>query len=696
MNTAEARKILGLRPDESPDAHLEEFQKARERIAEMVRAAPNQTLEDRYRAGLVEFDEALAAIKAAGNPAPALKPRRLPRGKSQENPAPESAGTPKSAEIFPSAPLLSLSPEKTPATIVAAEIPDKQSTENAGEKPSVEPKEAPVIDLPELVPPRRKNRLATAFVWFFILLLAGAGSGYYYLRHKQERETKTRMQITRLDKIGTAHVQSRRWQEAAEAFAEIRRLDAKSETARIGEAAIRAGMEEEQTQFIGYWNGQALAELDAGRLEEAEKAIRMVTARFSDQPETKEIAAKISVARSRQARSENLAKLMVHLQSREWETAAGIARKMAEGDPEDTQAQELLKEAEAGIAKQVADKKRAAELFASAKELDQGTFDQQAVDWLREALALTPEHAEAKALLEKFSSYTKTLRVPGDFPTPEKAVAVARGSDRIVIGEISWQGTLVVNSPLVIEGAGPEKTIVSADPAAGSAISFGPGAKGARVSGISFAHTRMLTEPGERFSTALVRSGGVLFSNCRFKDSSGHGLVVIDGGKAEANRCQFDGNTWNGAAAIGKNSTLEVRDSEATGNFENGFEAWSGAGAVILNTRCHDNSRNGIHLDPQSADIRIEGNRLTANREFGIVITSGTKGIIANNHVGGNLLGGIVVRKAAGAVQVRENEALKNHGPGIVLDRSLRSADYASNRANGNTPEEVSTVDLSQ
>ena len=62
MTLTEARKILGLGPAEDPSPHLAEFKDAREHIAAMVRSAPNETLAERYQKGLVEFDQALAAI----------------------------------------------------------------------------------------------------------------------------------------------------------------------------------------------------------------------------------------------------------------------------------------------------------------------------------------------------------------------------------------------------------------------------------------------------------------------------------------------------------------------------------------------------------------------------------------------------------------------------------------------------------
>ena len=62
MTLSAACNILGLSPDEDPRPHLAEFRSARDRIAEMVRSATDETTANRYREGLSEFDQALAAI----------------------------------------------------------------------------------------------------------------------------------------------------------------------------------------------------------------------------------------------------------------------------------------------------------------------------------------------------------------------------------------------------------------------------------------------------------------------------------------------------------------------------------------------------------------------------------------------------------------------------------------------------------
>lgn len=637
MTLSEARKILGIAPDEDPRPHLAEFKLARERIAEMVRTAPNEAIGARYQVGLMEFDRALASVQES------LEDQGL------------------------AAPPVPVTP---PVKAVAKET-------------------AAPVTLP--APPPRKSRALSYLAWFFVILVGAVGGGFLYLRNEEDKKVREQIRITQLDKIGSLYVQNRRWQEAADAYREIEELSPGSEIAGIGRRSIEAGMEEEQNQYIGYWTGQAIAELEAGRINEADAAIQKITGvpRYADNAEAKSIAARIAEARLRQSRDNWLAETRAHLHASRWQEAKTTAGKILAADPADTEAKELAADADAGLAKQKADKERSVKLLADARLLDKGAFDQQAADWLREAVALDPSNTAAKELLEKFSSYTKTIRVPQDFPTPAQAIAAARGNDRIVLGELRWQGTLLINSPLVIEGTGPGKTIVQCAPTAGSAIVIGPGAKGARVSGITFSHTTMITENGDRFPAALVRGGDAQFTDCQFRDSGGHGLAVVEGGRAIASRCRFQGNTWNGAAIIGAKSNLDARDCEILENFSHGIEIWSAASATITGSRCEGNGRNGIHAGDKTGEIVITGSRLLANREFGILLGGGNKGSVMKNTVTGNLLGGIVVRGPAAAVAVKGNEVSRNLGPGLILEKGVSPAAYTGNTLTGNARNEL-------
>jgi hypothetical protein len=294
-------------------------------------------------------------------------------------------------------------------------------------------------------------------------------------------------------------------------------------------------------------------------------------------------------------------------------------------------------------------------------------------------------------MYEKMASYTRTFRVPGDFATPAEALAGARDRDRIILAEQTWKGPLVVNAAVELQGAGSGKTIIECPPAAGCAITIGPDAKAARVTGISFRHETFLADGTERFAAALVRGGGAVFGDCHFSNASGHGLAVIEHGEVIASRCRFSENGWNGAAAIGAGCLLEVRDSEALGNFQHGIESWDGAAVTLVNNRCENNSRNGIHADNGTAAAIIEGNQLIANREFGLVLGSAGSGKITGNAARANLLGGFVIRAAAGAVPVTGNQATLNQGPGLVLEKGLSADAYSANTMTQNHSGQIVT-----
>ncbi|MCP5533747.1 MAG: right-handed parallel beta-helix repeat-containing protein [Akkermansiaceae bacterium] len=654
MTFPEARKVLGLGPDEDPRPHLEEFKAARERIAEMVRGAPNETLGLRYQQGLMEFDQALAAVyehlEILG-----LSPKR--ERITEDMPvAPPAATEPAREE--------SVRPAAKPAT---SETPDDVKVEAA---------------------PRR-SRAPAFFLWFLVFLIGGVGGALLYVKNERDKELRRMARITYLEREGAVFIDNRRWQDAEASFDEIERLDPGSEIARMGRRSIEAGMAEEQKQFIGYWTGQAIAELDAGRIDEADAAIRQITSRFPNEAEAAPIVARIAEARDLQSRDRRLDQIRALIAAREWDQALASAGTMLTENQTDEDAKALLAEAESGRARHQENLRKAADLYEQAKQKDAGRFDQEALDWLREAVSLDPENGEIRGLFEKMSSYTRTLRIPDDFATPAEALAEARENDRIVLGEGSWKGPLVLTAGVVFEGTEAGKTIIECPPDGGSALTIGPDCKGARISGITIRHESIQLTGNDRFSAALVRGGAASFIDCRFIDASGHGLAVIEKGEALVQRCEFRDNGWNGAAAIGDGAVLEVRESESTGNFENGFEAWNGAALTLVRNRCSDNSRNGIHVDTRSATAQLQGNQLSGNREFGIVLSSAGGGEVVRNIARGNLLGGIVIRRPAASLTISGNEAASNQGPGLVLETGVSPDSIVDNKVSKNKGGEV-------
>ena len=660
MTLTEARKVLGLGPDEDPRPQLAEFRAMRERIAEMVRAAPNDELARRYQDGLVEFDRALAAVREYLE-ALGLIPR-LADVKVEEAPPVDrgdsdfKADNPLSGQVVPR----------------AVSVAERDFSEEENPEPST-------------------ARVLRFALWFLIVLSVLGFGGWAYLEMEEEERISRNARIAFLERQGANFIENRRWPEAAEAFDEIKDIDPESNLILLGRRSIEAGMAEEQNQFIGYWKGEAIAAFEAGRWDDSEKAAKQVLDKYPEENETKALIARIAEAKREEERVAAYAAIRALIAKREFDAAISAARMLADKDGD---AAPLLREAQAAKEKAAADRLAARDLMAQAAAMDDGEFDPIALELMREALSLAPDDAEVAARYEKMAAYTRTIRIPGDFKTIQEALASARDRDRLVIAEGIWEGPLLIPAALELEGV-PGKTIIQCAADAGSVITFAPGVKGARVGGLTLRHLSF-DAGAERFSLALVRGAEVDFSDCRFEQGSGHGIVITGGGHGRVLRCHFSENGWNGIAVMGPDSLLVAEGNTLDGNFQNGIEAWDSASVILSKNKCTGNSRNGIHLDCGSASATITGNTLTGNREFGMVLSAAGGGEATGNTMGKNFLGGMVIKPDASKVAVKDNVLTDNEGPGLALGKGLSGDTYTANQVTGNKGGEIlKDVDLS-
>jgi len=628
---------------------MAEFAAARERIAELVRTAPNETIALRYQDGLIDFDRALAALR-----------------EDLEKEDPEVA---KRDEWMRAA--RGSDVDETPAAKPSAK--DELSAEEALAELEFEHEEP-------ADKPADRRLVGTLFV---ILLLCIGGGGIVYHKLQEREKFRSQERLTFLERLGARMVEARRWDEADLAYKEIELLDQGSQIAILGRRSIEAGMEEEQRQFVGYWSGQALAEFDAGRLDDAAAAARKVLDKYPNQKEVISLFEKIEQARSTQAREALVAAATTAIQKRRWEEAEAKAKQLATLFPGDPEGNVLLSEVRAGREKEARDRIRAKELYAAAKVRDQGTFDRDALEWLREATALAPDDPDIAALYKKMASYTRTLQVPGDFSTLTDAIAAARDRDRITVGEGTWTGPIILDKPVTLEGAGRDKTIVEVEAAASTAATFGRKASGTQISGITFRH-RGFDAGLNRFSALLVRGAEVTLSDCRLADSAGHGLAVMEAGRVTATRCVFENNGWDGVAVRGPGSRIEFTECESIGNFGHGYDLWEGGTGAIHRSIARDNSGNGILVDTNGENVVLGNNDLRGNREYGIVAFSGVSGRIHSNLCRENLLGGMAVRFAASRLIFENNKLEKNLGPGLALEQGLKEDAFLTNSSTGN------------
>lgn len=642
--------MLGLGPDDDPAAHLEDFRAARERIAEMVRTAPNDTIALRYQDGLLEFDKALAAVREEGD--------RVRKEKM--------------------APLVALVPRAVTGEPAEPAKPDPPADEPVRPKPAPKTARAPK---PEAGGSHAGRRWA-AYVLLFVLA-GSVGGAWLFFYIQQEQRVRTREQLATLEGLGAKLVEARRWDAATETYRKMEELDPDSGVAVLGRRSIEVGMREEQEQFVGYWAGEAIAAFESGRLDDARDAATKVIERYPDEREVGELLEKIEAAQVVKLREQWVSATRSAVEERDWKKAAGAVEGLAVDLPGDPMIEVLRTEIEAGRAKQAADLARARQLADAARVRDAGKFDRQALEWLREAIALAPEDAAIRELYDRMASYTRTVRVPQDAGTLEAALAQVRARDRIVLAEGTWNGPVAIDKPIQLEGAGSDATTVECPADSGPAVTFLEGAAGATVTGIRFRQSGF--DAGEsRFSGVLVRAASVGFDDCSFDEASGHGLELREGAVATTQRCHFGSNGWDGVSVRGAGSRLVAGDCEAKGNFGHGFDIWDGGGATITNCRSSGNSRNGILVDAASEGLELVDNQLTANREYGLVLAAGASGKVTGNTCRENLLGGLVVRFAAISVRVEGNRLERNRGPGMILEQGLREEIYRNNRATGN------------
>lgn len=662
MTLTEAREILGLGPDEDPRPHLDEFRAVRERIADMVRTAPNEMLAARYQEGLVEFDRALAAVREYLEALGLIS--RVTDVKVNDN-----APTERGRAVFVEANQVK---ESIGLPVVSQRLPGYSDEDDS--EPTT-------------------GRVFRVVVWSLLLSLIGFG-GWMYLKVEEERELSKQARVAFLERQGAIFIENRRWPEAEEAFAEIEGIYPESDLISLGRRSIEAGMTEEQNQFIGYWKGEAIAAFEASRWDDAEKAAQQVLDKYPGEKEINALISRVGVAKQEEERQEVFASVRKSIAGRDFDRALSYAQSLAARDTQDTEAADLLREANQAKDKAEADLMRARELAAMAANRDTGKFDEEAINWMREALALAPDDEPIKARYEKMASYTRTIRIPEDVKTVAEALSKARDRDRVVLAEGIWEGPFVIAAGVELEGVSG-KTIVQCAADAGSALSFSPGVKGARVSGLTIRHLSF-DAGAERFSLAHVRGAEVNFSDCRFEQGSGHGIAVTEGGHAKVARCRFTENGWNGIAVTGSGSLLEAEKNILKGNFQNGIESWDSAAVILANNECTGNSRNGIHVDCGAASVTALGNTLSGNREFGMVVSSAGAGEITGNTMEKNMLGGMVVKSGGAKVQVKGNRIRSNKGPGLVLEKGIPKNAFTGNTLSGNTGDQLmSGVDLS-
>ena len=632
MTREDAMRRLGLHPEESVEESWRRIARSRDELVLLMDRAPDDAVRRRYRSALEEWDHASRVWQRADGEAREVAELPLVAGQ------PGDSGE----ELLGAA----LSPAADPAVVVVA---------GGGRRRGVG-------------------------WWVLGLLVPGAvlaGGGWWWSQSadfKRREQVKLRELADSAGNLAAGH----RWSEAREVWRQAAGISGSAEMVASGMRRVDAGQHEEKELRVREGT-EDVRRLQAARSWDA--ALRRaaeVLARDPDAPEIPRMQQQIAREKDRAAAQVRLADARAAFGAKDWARAEAALRDVHRLDPTEPSTAEWDAKVVAARDKEQADREKAHRLFEAAVAQDHGVYDRALLATLHEAAGLAPDDAGIAALLAKVSAYVRILHVPGDFANLADALADVHDKDQIVLGEGVWNGGVSVDKAVILTGAGDGKTVIQCDAEAGSAVTFGAGAKVAKVTGITFRHEAFDADD-ERFPVAQVRGGEVEFQACRFADASGHGLEVREGGVVRAIRCRFERNGWDGLSAHGKGVRVEAADCDSIGNFEHGWDFWDGAAGSVTGSRAEGNTRNGMLIDALTSTVKIEGNRLRQNREFGMVIQSCGASVVKNNTFQANQLGGIVVRTAAAAAAATGNRGDANGGPGMILEKGLTREGYRDN-----------------
>ena len=541
-----------------------------------------------------------------------------------------------------------------------------------------------VVEVEQSRQPVRRRTGSLVMLVLSLLVLGGViYSGWRANQWAMEgRQVRLEQRVQMLAATGQIAVEKRRWPEAEAVYSEILALMPESPRGGDGVKAIEAGKEEERRQLLGFLSGTARAAIDARSWGSAEETLKEILKLDPENTEVAEFRKRIENGRFNDKVMTIREAAEEAIRDERWGDLVGRADELAKLAPGHVDLPRLKKLSEDGIRLMEERRIQARQIYQKALAMDEGKYSEEVLDLLRDALRLSREK-EYEALYEKMSSYTRTLRVPEDYKTIAAAIADARGQDKVRVGEGIFEESLSVPAGVDLEGAGPGKTIIQSVAGEASAILIEAEAKGIRLASLSVRFEGISVDE-ERFPVIAVDGGEVVLEDVWVENGSGHGIAVINGGKAAMQSVRVIKSGWDGLAVYGESSKVTIIESRFDQNLHHGVDAWNGGSVTVRKSRFSNNGLAGVVLMSVGVLSRVETSVSEGNRELGILVAQQTSAELVGNEVLGNLLGGIVVKDAKTRVEIANNTVTRNKKAGIMVDRNATMIRFENNRVSGN------------
>ncbi|MGE9268157.1 MAG: right-handed parallel beta-helix repeat-containing protein [Verrucomicrobiales bacterium] len=526
-------------------------------------------------------------------------------------------------------------------------------------------------------------------LWLLSVLVLGGLCGWAYVSFPYQEEVAPAplvveevKDVESLVAESQQAIEKRRWDEAESLLAEIAEVAPEHPWLSEGRGRLTEGIAEERGQQIGFLVGNIQSALEVVNLGEAESLIAQLEEMDPSNERLPEFRQFLKEARV-EVRSMVIVKsVKAAMEEEQWEEASKRLTDLEKFNPEHPEVLRLVAELERVRREREEKEMRAMALYAQAREIDEGEFSAEALELLQEAMTLS-KLPEIKNLYEKMSAYGRIIQVPADYDTIQQAIEAAKANDRIRLAPGEYEEALVLSKSVELEGTKAEDTIIHCPAEQSSVVSLGKEVK-AIIRGVTLRQSGF-AHGSERRPVVLVLGGQELdLFDCRIENGSGHGVAVLDGGRAVLRACRVTSCGWDGVSVVGEGSIAQVENSRLSENLHHGVDFWDGGAGLVVDCVLSGNGRSGFVALQAGAGLEVRECEILDNREVGLLVSASHAAKIGGNLIKENLLGGIVIEKEAKVDELSGNEVTANGEAGLVVERASSVTSLTQNKVNRN------------
>lgn len=551
--------------------------------------------------------------------------------------------------------------------------------------PYVVPAQLPITH-PEKIPEKRKG----GFVIFALMLGLLAGSGYYAYKFELLEFGGAKREVSDLvtlqDKFEVT-LEKRRWSDAQAIIKLLEQSGANEIVIEDSLAEIEKGRREEEGQQVAFLISNAQSAQEAGQLPEAESFCREVEKLEPGHPMILLIRESIRKSRIEVLSKSIIGEMEKAREAEDWRMAKSQLEMLRKVDPAFARIPSIEATLKAAEKEAIKRKEKAAVLVSKVMSLDEGTYSAEIITLLEEAVRLDPSE-ENRTLYKRMASYGKMLKVPEDHETISAALKVAKKNDRVFISKGVYHESLIMPHGVQIIGESRVDTIIECPADIGAVITVPKDVSDVRVVSLTLRHSGLVNDD-ERSPVIAVDGGSIEGENLLVFRASGHGIAVLNGGKATLSLCKITDSGWDGISVTGETSSVELSRVTCEKNLHHGVDFWDGASGSITNSILIGNGRNGLFAIEPLAAISVQTTRSVKNREVGFYF-SGVNGVtIVNCDAHENFLGGILFDQGSRVVSLKQNKITKNGVAGLVFETGVEVVSENENQVSENTGRQI-------